>query len=81
MSACCACARARAHASSRQEDAIEGITHSICTLEFVPHRELYDWFIASFVDLVPHVPLQVLHAHARKRTRAHTRAHTHVRTR
>ncbi|HEY5691589.1 MAG TPA: glutamine--tRNA ligase/YqeY domain fusion protein [Cyclobacteriaceae bacterium] len=28
-----------------QSDAIEGITHSICTLEFVPHRELYDWFI------------------------------------
>ena len=29
-----------------QSDAIENITHSICTLEFVPHRELYDWFIA-----------------------------------
>jgi glutaminyl-tRNA synthetase len=28
-----------------QSDAIEGVTHSICTLEFVPHRELYDWFI------------------------------------
>ncbi|HEY8513489.1 MAG TPA: glutamine--tRNA ligase/YqeY domain fusion protein [Cyclobacteriaceae bacterium] len=28
-----------------QSDAIEQITHSICTLEFVPHRELYDWFI------------------------------------
>jgi len=28
-----------------QSDSIEGITHSICTLEFVPHRELYDWFI------------------------------------
>lgn len=28
-----------------QSDAIEGITHSICTLEFVPHRELYDWLI------------------------------------
>lgn len=27
-----------------QEDAIEGITHSICTLEFEAHRELYDWF-------------------------------------
>ncbi|MGN6178180.1 MAG: glutamine--tRNA ligase, partial [Mucilaginibacter sp.] len=29
-----------------QSDAIEKITHSICTLEFVPHRPLYDWFIA-----------------------------------
>lgn len=28
-----------------QSDAIEQITHSICTLEFIPHRELYDWFI------------------------------------
>jgi glutaminyl-tRNA synthetase len=28
-----------------QSDSIEKITHSICTLEFVPHRELYDWFI------------------------------------
>jgi glutaminyl-tRNA synthetase len=28
-----------------QSDSIENITHSICTLEFVPHRELYDWFI------------------------------------
>ncbi|HTH55873.1 MAG TPA: glutamine--tRNA ligase/YqeY domain fusion protein [Cyclobacteriaceae bacterium] len=28
-----------------QSDAIEKITHSVCTLEFVPHRELYDWFI------------------------------------
>ncbi|MES2893824.1 MAG: glutamine--tRNA ligase/YqeY domain fusion protein [Bacteroidota bacterium] len=28
-----------------QSDSIEHITHSICTLEFIPHRELYDWFI------------------------------------
>jgi glutaminyl-tRNA synthetase len=28
-----------------QSDAIEHITHSVCTLEFIPHRELYDWFI------------------------------------
>jgi glutaminyl-tRNA synthetase len=28
-----------------QSDSIEHITHSICTLEFVPHRPLYDWFI------------------------------------
>lgn len=30
-----------------QSDSIEQITHSICTLEFVPHRELYDWCIES----------------------------------
>ena len=28
-----------------QSDSIEEVTHSICTLEFVPHRELYDWLI------------------------------------
>ena len=28
-----------------QSDAIEQITHSICTLEFIPHRPLYEWFI------------------------------------
>jgi glutaminyl-tRNA synthetase len=28
-----------------QSDSIEKITHSICTLEFIPHRELYEWFI------------------------------------
>ncbi len=28
-----------------QSDSIEHITHSICTLEFVSHRELYDWYI------------------------------------
>ena len=28
-----------------QSDSIEHITHSVCTLEFIPHRELYDWFI------------------------------------
>ena len=28
-----------------QSDAIEKVTHSICTLEFIPHRELYDWLI------------------------------------
>lgn len=28
-----------------QSDSLEKVTHSICTLEFVPHRELYNWFI------------------------------------
>ncbi|MEM1417915.1 MAG: glutamine--tRNA ligase/YqeY domain fusion protein [Myxococcota bacterium] len=30
-----------------QSDAIEGITHSICTLEFVNHHALYDWFLMA----------------------------------
>ncbi|MBN1508879.1 MAG: glutamine--tRNA ligase, partial [Sedimentisphaerales bacterium] len=32
------------------EDSIEGITHSICTLEFENHRPLYDWFIDAVND-------------------------------
>ncbi|MGC8724075.1 MAG: glutamine--tRNA ligase/YqeY domain fusion protein [Acidobacteriota bacterium] len=39
-----------------QSDAIEGITHSICTLEFEDHRPLYDWFIENLP--VPHKPRQ-----------------------
>ena len=35
-----------------QSDSIENITHSICTLEFVPHRELYDWLIEK-LDIYP----------------------------
>ncbi len=30
-----------------QSDSIENITHSICTLEFIPHRPLYEWFIEN----------------------------------
>jgi glutaminyl-tRNA synthetase len=30
-----------------QSDSIEKITHSICTLEFIPHRELYEWLIRN----------------------------------
>lgn len=30
-----------------QSDSIENVTHSICTLEFIPHRELYDWLIEN----------------------------------
>jgi glutaminyl-tRNA synthetase len=38
-----------------QGDAIEGVTHSICTLEFADHRPLYDWFIANLpVPAQPH---------------------------
>ena len=40
-----------------QEDAIEGITHSICTLEFEDHRPLYEWFINNLP--VPNVPRQI----------------------
>jgi glutaminyl-tRNA synthetase len=39
-----------------QSDAIEHITHSICTLEFEDHRPLYDWFIANLP--VPSKPRQ-----------------------
>ena len=40
-----------------QSDAIEGITHSLCSLEFEDHRPLYDWFIEN-LD-VPHEPRQI----------------------
>lgn len=39
-----------------QSDSIEGITHSICTLEFEDHRPLYDWFIRA---LGIHAPQQI----------------------
>lgn len=40
-----------------QSDAIEGITHSLCTLEFENHRPLYDWFLDHLP--VPHRPRQI----------------------
>ena len=39
-----------------QSDAIEGVTHSICTLEFEDHRPLYDWFLENLP--VPSRPRQ-----------------------
>ena len=39
-----------------QSDSIEGITHSICTLEFEDHRPLYDWFLDR---LAVHHPQQI----------------------
>ena len=33
-----------------ESDYIEEISHSFCTLEFLPHRELYDWFLDQIVD-------------------------------
>ena len=40
------------------EDAIEGITHSICTLEFEDHRPLYDWVLRE-VGFWPNPPRQI----------------------
>ena len=40
------------------EDAIEGITHSICTLEFEDHRPLYDWVVRE-VGFWPNPPQQI----------------------
>ncbi len=39
------------------EDSIEGITHSICTLEFEDHRPLYDWFLDQLPGI--HHPQQI----------------------
>lgn len=39
------------------EDAIEGVTHSICTLEFEDHRPLYDWVVRELA--YPHPPKQI----------------------
>ena len=39
-----------------QEDAIEGVTHSICTLEFASNRPLYDWFTSNLP--LPAIPRQ-----------------------
>ncbi len=44
-----------------QSDYFEGVTHSICTLEFVPHRPLYDYFVDELKegkDLQDHRPRQ-----------------------
>ena len=39
------------------EDALEGVTHSICTLEFEDHRPLYDWVVRELE--YPHPPKQI----------------------
>jgi len=41
-----------------QSDALEGVTHSICTLEFVSHRPLYDWYLGH-LDLPYEKPQQL----------------------
>ena len=33
-----------------ESDYVEQVSHSLCTLEFLPHRELYDWFLDQVVD-------------------------------
>jgi glutaminyl-tRNA synthetase len=40
-----------------QSDALEGVTHSLCSLEFENHRPLYDWFIEELE--LPHHPQQI----------------------
>jgi len=41
-----------------ESDYIEGISHSLCTLEFKPHRDLYEWFLDNITKLVHHYPKQ-----------------------
>lgn len=40
------------------EDAVENISHSVCTLEFEDHRPLYDWVLRECGDMFPHPPHQ-----------------------
>lgn len=45
-----------------QSDYFEGVTHSICTLEFIPHRPLYDYYVDELKegkDLADHRPKQI----------------------
>ncbi len=39
-------------------DAIEGVTHSLCTLEFEDHRPLYDWILDKLINDIPSRPEQ-----------------------
>jgi len=41
-----------------ESDYIEGISHSLCTLEFKPHRELYEWFLSNLTPLGHSYPKQ-----------------------
>lgn len=41
-----------------ESDYLEGISHSFCTLEFLPHRELYDWFLDQVYDTAKVRPKQ-----------------------
>lgn len=41
------------------EDSLEGVTHSICTMEFEAHRPLYDWVIENCYSLLGNRPVQI----------------------
>lgn len=41
-----------------ESDYIEAISHSLCTLEFKPHRDLYEWFLSQLTPLDHHYPKQ-----------------------
>ena len=36
-------------------DALEGITHSLCSIEYTDHRPLYDWVVENALELMPEV--------------------------
>jgi glutaminyl-tRNA synthetase len=38
------------------QDALEGITHSLCSLEYEEHRPLYDWVVSNVSDSLPQAP-------------------------
>lgn len=40
------------------QDAIEGVTHSLCSLEFENHRPLYEWVTDNLKEIFPHSPKQ-----------------------
>jgi glutaminyl-tRNA synthetase len=66
-----------------QSDAIEHVTHSVCTLEFIPHRELYDWFIKN-LEIYPSrqyefARLNMTYTVMRKRKLLHLVSENHVR--
>ena len=54
-----------------QSDSIEGITHSLCTLEYINHRPLYDWYIEQLGIYAPRqiefAPLQLTYTMTSKR--------------
>ena len=67
-----------------QSDAIEGITHSLCTLEFADHRPLYDWLIENLpTPATPKqyefAPLNITHTVLSKRKLGHLVSEGHVR--
>ena len=61
-----------------ESDYIEEISHSLCTLEFKPHRDLYEWFLSNLSPLEHHYPKQrefappqpLLHRDKQEKTRS-----------